>query len=91
MMVAHFYVATDAIAEINRLPPKEQAAVEEGTDKSESENLKMRKGAILNQIASLLGDEVTSDVIISVRTTEDVEIGTFFCHTAILGGYVIDL
>jgi len=89
-MKSDFYVATDGIAEI--LPPEEQAAVEEGTDKSELESFKTKKGIILDQIASLLGDEVTSDVIVSVRTTEDAESGTFFCHSAILGGNnVIDL
>jgi len=79
-MEADFYVATDAIAEI--LPPKEEE-FEDG--------FTITKEIVLDQVASLLGDEVTSDVIISARTTEDVEIGTFFCHTAILGGNVIDL
>jgi len=85
---ADFYVATEGIAEI--LPPKESEQVEESPDKKESKSFKMRRGILLNQIASLLGDEATSDVIVSVRrsTTEDAEIGTFFCHSAILGGNV---
>jgi len=75
---ADFYVDSDGTAEI--LEDKQERP------KSEVESLKMRKGIILNKIASLLGNEITSDVIISIRTTEDVEIGTFFCHSAILAG-----
>jgi len=76
---ADFYVefddSTAEILEVRRESPD-----------SKKESLNMRKGAILSQIASLLGDEITSDVIVSVRTTEDVQIGTFFCHLAILAG-----
>jgi len=78
-LIADFYVEfEDTTAEI--------LEVTQESPESEVESLNMRKGAILRQIASLLGDDITSDVIVSVRTTEDVEIGTFFCHSAILSG-----
>jgi len=77
---AVFYVESDAttaeIIDVKHERPKSD----------EVESLKIQKGIILDQIASLLGDEITSDVIVSIRTTEDVEIGTFFCHSAILAG-----
>jgi len=78
---ADFYVEYDG-TDTEILEVKEKR----GGHQSEVESLKIRKGIIMDQIASLMGDEVTSDVIVSVRTTEDVEIGTFFCHSAILGG-----
>jgi len=79
---ADFYVESDGSAEILPIQDKD----DETTKTSELDSWKTRKTMILDQVASLLGDEVTSDVIVSVRTTEDVEIGTFFCHSAILSG-----
>jgi len=52
------------------------------------------KGIICSQDhRSLLGDEDTFDVVLSIRISgnEDVEIGNFFCHTAILSGDVFSL
>jgi len=80
MLEADFYVDSDEVAEIL---PKE----EHNSGVSEVESFKARKGIILHQVASLLGDEITSDVIVSVNDKERVvEIGTFFCHSAILSG-----
>jgi len=73
-----FYVDSDGIADI--LPKEERNLL------SAEESFKMSKEILLDQVASLLGDEVTSDEIVSVRTTEDAEIGSFFCHSSILSG-----
>jgi len=76
---ADFYVYNDGLAEI--LPLQGQ------DNNNEVESFKARKEIILAQVASLLGDEVTSDVIISIHDKErDVEVGKFFCHKAILSG-----
>jgi len=81
-VTAHFYVASDGIAEIE-LP------VHKTEDKNKNGEMETRKSrnVILDQLASLLGDEVTSDVIVSVVDKEkDVERGKFFCHSAIIAG-----
>jgi len=41
---------------------------------------------LLENIASLLGDQETSDVTISVLGDNGMEVGKFFCHSAILSG-----
>jgi len=49
----------------------------------------MWRVVLLTQIESLLGDEVTSDVIVSVIDDKEngvFEIGKFLCHSAILNG-----
>jgi len=84
---ADFYVDTDGDAQI--LPVA-------GNDKfsgrqSEVESVKMRKTTLLSQVASLLGDNVSSDVIVAVHDTrtDDVEVvTTFYCHSVILSGKI---
>jgi len=78
---ADFYVDSDGIAEI--LPQEERNLP------SEDESFRISKEIVLDQVASLLGDEGTSDVIVSLRNNNgetDVEVGSFFCHSAILSG-----
>jgi len=41
---------------------------------------------LLENVASLLGDQETSDVTISVISHNGLEIGKFYCHSAILSG-----
>jgi len=79
-----FYVNSDGIAEISLLEDNKKTGDSGG--RSEMDSVKIRREIVLNQVASLLGDEVTSDVIVSVRDTENIEIGKFLCHSAILSG-----
>jgi len=83
---ADFYVDSDGIAEL--LPPQVQRNLP-----SAGESFRISKGILLDQVASLLGDEGTSDVIVSLRNNNDVEtdvveLGSFFCHSSILSGGV---
>jgi len=77
---ADFYVESDGIAEIL------EAKDERGGPQVEDKSLKMRKGIILDQVASLLGDEVTSDVIVSLQDKDKKSCGNFYCHSYILSG-----
>jgi len=84
-VVADLYLATDGIAEI--LPQDD--VTDDGTCviMSEVESRKTRTDFLLRQVASLLGNEVTSDVIVSVvHMGSNVQIGTFYSHAAILSG-----
>jgi len=74
-----FFIESDGVTEI--LP-----GVDKCTETSEVESSKIRKEIILQQVAGLLGDEVTSDVIVYFVDTENAEIGKFFCHYAVLSG-----
>jgi len=81
---ADFFVESDGVFEILPLEGK-------GSASSEVESSKMRKDIILKQVAALLGDEVTSDVHVSVFDKENAEIGSFFCHSAILSGELLGM
>jgi len=85
-VAADFYLATDGIAEI--IPQGDVKDVPTCVVvASEVESRKMRTDILLSQVASLLGDEVSSDVILSVVHMEsNVVIGTVYCHAAILSG-----
>jgi len=85
-----FYVDSDGIAEILQQQEQENIPAKE-------ESYKLSKQILLDQVASLLGDEGTSDVIVSVRnnnveTDSLVEFGSFFCHSAIVSSklYIIE-
>jgi len=84
-VMAELYVHTDGDAEIL---PQEKSSNNNVTCESEMESRKVRRGVLLDQVASLYGDEVTSDVIVSVVDPEntEIEIGKFDCHSAILSG-----
>jgi len=77
---ADFFVESDGITEI--LPKVEEKC----SEASELESFKMRQEIVLKQVAGLLVDEVTSDVVISIVDKENVQIGTFFCHSGVLSG-----
>jgi len=84
-VTADFYLATDGIAEM--LPQDDVSEVPTSVVVTEVETRKMRTDILLSQVASLSGDEVNSDVIVSVVHIEsNVQIGTFYCHAAILSG-----
>jgi len=75
-VAADFYLATDGVAEILA----QDDVNNDGTCvvASEVESQKKRTDILLSQVASLLGDEVTSDVLVSVVHMESkVQIGTF--------------
>jgi len=76
---AELFVESDGTTEILPFEGKERRS-------SEVESFKMRKQIILDQVACLFGDETTSDVVVSVFDKEEIEIGNFFCHSAILKG-----
>jgi len=80
---ADFYVDTDGIAEI-------LSQVDHNNLPSEDESFKISKEILLDQVACLLGDEVTSDVIVvSLRNNDvqtDVEVESFYGHSSILSG-----
>jgi len=80
-VMTDFYVDSDGVAEI--LPQEEHARESDVVGTS-----RMRRDIVLTQIGSLLGDEVTSDVIVSVIDQENghIEIGQFHCHSAMLKG-----
>jgi len=69
---ADFFVEfeSDGVTEI--LPVEEKCR-----EASEVESFKMRQEIILKQVAALLRDEVSSDVIVSVVDKQNVEIGIF--------------
>jgi len=76
---AELFVESDGLAEI--LPVEGQEMGE-----SEVQRCKLRKEILLGQVGSLLGDEITSDMIVSVVDKENVEVGIFFCHSVVLSG-----
>jgi len=71
-----FFEKSDGVTEI--LP-----GVDKCTETGEVESSKIRKEIFLKQMTGLLGDEVTSDVIVYFVDKENVEIGDFFCHSAV--------
>jgi len=82
-MKADFYVDSEGIAEI--LPLTELNKFNNAA--GEMKSFKISKGIVLDQIASLYGDEATSDVIVSLVDKErKEEMGKFFCHSSILSG-----
>jgi len=83
---ADFYVDSDGDAQI--LPVEENDNISGGRP-SELESVQMLKEILVSQVASLLGDNAISDVIVALHDTriDDVEVvTTFYCHSAILSG-----
>jgi len=80
-VTADFFVDSDGIAEI--LVHEKDAT----SGRNVIESSKTSEAIVLKQVACLLNDEVTSDVIVVVVDTEkNAEIGKFHCHSAILSG-----
>jgi len=86
-VIADFYVNSDGIAEI--LPLQEEDDKAKGDVQSTVlQSFKNSKDILLEQVGSLLGDEVTSDIVVCVHDVENgnVQIGKFHYHSAILKG-----